>query len=85
MASCLGKGLYEVQTLASPGLLDFFTYAPAHERPWQLKLDNGVGAGHSVLLSSQRAEMAWGLGSGLLKGSLHINHGSDHTQLSGLL
>lgn len=49
MASCLGKGLYEAKTLASPGLLDFFTYASAREGPWQLKLDNGVGAGWGAL------------------------------------
>lgn len=45
VASCLGKGLYEAETLASPGLLDFFTDASDHERPWQLTLDQGVGVG----------------------------------------
>lgn len=66
MASCLGRGLYEAETLASPGLLDFFTYASAHEGPWQLKLDSGVGVGWgcSALLSSQQ-EPRREIGSGV--------------------
>ena len=67
MASCLGKGLYGAKALVSPGLLDFFVSAPARERPWQLKLDNGmVGAagGLSLALFAAGAPRD-GLGSGL--------------------
>ena len=48
VTSCLGKGLYEASTVASPGLQDFFASASGRERPWQLTLDHrllGVGWG----------------------------------------
>lgn len=55
--------------MASPGLPDFFTYASAHERPWQLRLENREGAESSTLHPSQREphESSRGLGSGPLK------------------
>lgn len=62
VTSCLGKGLYEASTLASPGLQDFFASASGRERPWQLTLDHrllGVGWGGSDLFCSQLGLMRW--------------------------
>ena len=65
MASCLGKKLYEAEMLASPGLLGFFTYAFAHEEPWQLRLDSVWGQDGVLSLAPFPAKTRRAVGSGV--------------------